>query len=176
MFQCKRAIYGIQVSALSLKGAILKIVLSLLVLSVLSGCGGGGGSNPSGTGALPAEKLINGSWNFSYHIGTTAYHTYFELRPINMGLPTPTTANFSFATTTTDVNGIGVPWLVTYTLSNDTWTVQNSYEEYVFRTDGAKVSDDACLYQTRLDGTKSPCIPLTGVKTTGLPTIGSSSN
>jgi hypothetical protein len=161
--------WGHKILELLGNGEILKLLLSSIMLLALSGCGSG---TSTGTDSLTAAKLVNGNWNISYTIGTRVHDDHFAIRPINIGLPAPNTTDYSFATTTIDVNGIGTFWTVKYSSANDTWTIQGSSDEYVFQTDGTKFLAGACLYETHTDGTPSPCIPLTGVKSTEISASG----
>lgn len=136
----------------------MKRILQLMVLLVLAGCGSGE-TTPAETAAT-AAKLAQGEWDISYNVGTTAYSQSFTF---NFVLPETYYPSY-FLLYTTDGNAIGTSWKGVYVPADNTWTIQNESAEYVFQTDGSKLSDGACLYELGTDGTKSQCIPITGIK------------
>ena len=136
----------------------MKRIEPFIILLVLAGCGSGE-TTPAETAAT-AARLARGEWDISYTIGTTAYSQDFTF---NFVLP-ETYYPCHFLLSTTDGNGVGTSWKGEYVPANNTWTIQNESAEYVFQTDGSKLSDGACLYEIGTDGTKSQCIPVTGIK------------
>lgn len=144
----------------------MKKLILTIILSFIVGCGS---INTTSQDTLTAAKLINGTWDLSYNIEGVLSHKVFGLFPINTFPTIPDTGDIDFDASTMDMYGFGTLWTVKYTSANHTWTIQNSKAEFVFQADGTKLLPGACFYETKTDGTKSPCVPLAGVKTGDTP-------